>query len=112
MASLYVEVRELLAMNPMPRLQEILDRHAPKPKKPPRIYFDFEAVMWRGITRADLALWRDAYPAVDIEQQLRAMKVWIINAGAKGHKSAWGSFITRWLSRAQEKGGMAARIMA
>jgi hypothetical protein len=40
-----------------------------------------------------------------IEQQLKAMKIWIINAGAKGHKTRWGSFITRWLSRQQDKGG-------
>ena len=86
------------------RIRSILATHAPKLKKEERIRFDFDAVMWRGITRADLSRWAEAFPAVDIERQLKAMKVWIINAGAKGHKMKWGSFITRWLSRSQDKG--------
>lgn len=109
MRGLYAEVLQYVEANPLSLtcgdLRAILDRHAPKPKKPPRIYFDFEAVMWRGITRADLSQWGEAFPAVDIEQQLKAMKVWIINAGAKGHKTQWGAFIARWLSKAQNQGG-------
>jgi len=69
------------------------------------IRFNYETVMWEGITRGDLNRWGEAYPAVNLEVELKKMKEWILNAGANGHKTQWGRFITNWLSRAQNRGG-------
>lgn len=50
--------------------------------------------------------WRDAYPAVDIEQELKKMAAWL-DANPKRKKTRRGinRFITIWLSREQDKGG-------
>lgn len=48
----------------------------------------------------------ELYPAVDVMQQLRAMRGWLINNPEK-RKTARGinAFINRWLSKEQDKGG-------
>lgn len=48
--------------------------------------------------------WAEAYPAVDVPQQLREMRVWC-NANPKNRKTASGigRFITTWLGREQDK---------
>ena len=51
--------------------------------------------------------WKEAYPAVDIQQELRKMIVWL-NANPQRKKTRKGidRFINTWLSREQDKGGM------
>lgn len=58
------------------------------------------------ITEADVAEWRDAFPAVDVPQQLRAMRQWLL-ANERNRKTARGmrKFIVSWLSRDQDRGG-------
>ncbi len=58
------------------------------------------------ITEADVAEWRDAFPAVDVLQQLRAMRQWLI-ANERNRKTARGmrKFVVSWLSRDQDRGG-------
>lgn len=60
---------------------------------------------WQGITDADRALWREAYPACDIPRQLAAMTAWLIANPKKAMKSNWRRFIANWLSRTQDRGG-------
>ncbi len=52
--------------------------------------------------------WAGLYPAVDVIQQLRAMRAWLI-ANPKKRKTANGilRFVNSWLSREQDKGGKA-----
>lgn len=50
--------------------------------------------------------WRDAYPAVDIEQELKKMAAWLdANPQRKKTRRGINRFITIWLSREQDKGG-------
>ena len=69
-----------------------------------RIQMDRTTLRWKGILSEDLDRWKDAYPAVDVEQQLREMEVW-----ASAHRSQWKSnwlrFIVHWLSKEQDRGG-------
>ena len=74
-------------------------------KKSEQIFFSFDDLKWKNITEEKIALWSKAYPACDIPTELAKMKAWILENGAKGHKSNWGSFITRWLGRCQDRGG-------
>jgi hypothetical protein len=55
------------------------------------------------VTERDVDGWRLAYPAVDIAQQLHAMRSWCI-ANKANRKTRTGvlRFVTRWLSRAQD----------
>lgn len=50
--------------------------------------------------------WEQAYPAVDVKQELLKMCVWL-DANPKKKKTANGvvRFITNWLSRTQDRGG-------
>ena len=56
------------------------------------------------ITEAMAAEWAQAYPAVDVNQQLREMRAWCL-ANPKNRKTAAGiaRFVTTWLGREQDK---------
>lgn len=58
-----------------------------------------------GITDADRERWTKAYPACDLDRQLAQMDDWLRANPAKARKSNWASFVGRWLSRAQDRGG-------
>ena len=50
--------------------------------------------------------WKELYPAVDIEQQLRNMRGWLdSNPKKRKTKSGILKFITGWLAREQDRGG-------
>ena len=54
----------------------------------------------------DLVKWRDLYPAVNVEQELRNMVGWIDgNPTRRKTKSGIKKFINSWLSKEQDQGG-------
>lgn len=59
-----------------------------------------------GVTEEQVKEWASLYPAVDVMQQLRNMKGWLL-ANPKKRKTKAGvlRFVTAWLSREQDKGG-------
>lgn len=69
-----------------------------------KIYFDFNKEIWENITDKDKNSWREAYPACDIELEIKQMKEWLLSNPDK-KKSRYRRFITNWFSRSQEKGG-------
>ena len=69
-----------------------------------KIEFSFNERKFFNITIEDKAGWKDAYPACDIEHELRGMKEWLLSNPSK-KKSNYRKFITNWLSRQQDKGG-------
>ena len=51
--------------------------------------------------------WAGLYPAVDVIQQLRQMRAWLIaNPRKKKTKSGINRFIVTWLSKEQDRGGV------
>ncbi len=54
-----------------------------------------------------IAEWSRLFPAVQVQQQLRAMRAWCLAKPAR-RKTARGvnAFVVGWLSRTQDKGGM------
>ena len=60
---------------------------------------------WAGITAEDRAGWAEAYPAVDLTRALAAMTEWLRANPTKARKSNWRAFVTRWLTREQDRGG-------
>jgi len=74
------------------------------PKKPPRISFDFENRSFSGITDVDRTQWGEAYPALDIEREIRKMAVWLV-ANPENRKSNYPRFINKWLTREQDRAG-------
>jgi len=73
-------------------------------KKEVKIDFNFEKRKFLNINVEDKAGWLDAYPAVDIEAQLRIMREWLL-ANPSRKKSNYRQFINNWLKREQDKGG-------
>ncbi|QFI65771.1 Primosomal protein I [Sinorhizobium alkalisoli] len=65
------------------------------------------------ITEADVAEWAEAFPAVDVRQQLAAMRAWL-NANPKNRKTSKGMkrFVVAWLTRDQDRGGGRQRPQA
>ena len=63
------------------------------------------AAGWEGITAEDRAAWATAYPACDVARELAAAGEWLRANPEKAHKSRWRSFLVRWLSRSQDRGG-------
>lgn len=58
------------------------------------------------ISAADVAEWEPAYPAVDIRQQLAAMRQWLIsNPTKRKTKRGMRKFVNAWLDRRQNAGG-------
>lgn len=59
------------------------------------------------IYQPDIDYWKELYPTVDIMQELRKMKGWCDSNVAK-RKTRRGikTFITNWLAREQDKGGI------
>lgn len=58
------------------------------------------------ITESDVEGWNASYPAVDVMQQLRNMREWLLsNPTRKKTKTGIRRFITTWLAREQDRGG-------
>lgn len=58
------------------------------------------------IREQDVAEWQEAFPNVDVMQQLRSMKLWCRdNPKKRKTKSGIRRFITNWLDREQNRGG-------
>lgn len=58
------------------------------------------------VLKADILEWKELFPAVDVEQEIRKMVAWSkANSKKRKTKSGMKRFITAWLSREQDKGG-------
>ena len=59
-----------------------------------------------GVDQKQIDEWTSLYPAVDVLQQLRNMRGWLIaNPDRKKTKRGVNRFITSWLAKEQDKGG-------
>ena len=72
---------------------------------PPSISIDFEELVWKGITEKDLSTWKAAYPAVDVDTDLKRALDWCRSNRRRGKKSNYRRFLSAWLSRSQDRGG-------
>jgi hypothetical protein len=66
--------------------------------------FNFSSKTWENIAEEDKERWKAAFPACDIELELRRMGEWLIQNPDK-KKTRYGRFIFNWLSRNQDRGG-------
>ena len=74
---------------------------AVKPEKP--IYFDYAGdAKIHGITRDLLERWKELYPAVDVEQELKSASAWL-DANRKNRKSDLKRCLVNWLNKTQDR---------
>jgi hypothetical protein len=58
------------------------------------------------ITQADIDEWQQAFPNVDVNQQMMAMRLWLKdNPTRRKTKKGIRRFVTNWLDREQNRGG-------
>ena len=60
---------------------------------------------WSDISNEDKKGWKEAYPACDVDRQLAEMDDWLRSNPERARRKRWRSFITKWLSKQQERGG-------
>jgi hypothetical protein len=72
--------------------------------KPP-VQFDPDSHRWQGITDRHRSTWSEGCPAVDLDRELAKAAAWVISNPAKGRKSNYLRFLTRWLQSAQDNAG-------
>jgi predicted phage replisome organizer len=87
--------------NPEPIEAEIIT------EKPRQVFIKLQLIgdKEHEVTEDDIILFKEAYPAVNIEQELRKMKGWLFSNPTK-RKTSRGinAFINRWLCREQDRG--------
>lgn len=60
---------------------------------------------------ATIASWKQAYPAVDIDAELKKMAAWCIaNPQKRKTKSGIARFCNAWLAKAQNRGGSSPEL--
>ena len=58
-----------------------------------------------GVPENDINEWKSLYPSVDVEQELRNMKGWLLaNKTKRKTRRGINTFINGWLSRSQDRG--------
>lgn len=71
--------------------------------KIPAITFDYEGdCRVHGLTEEQLTLWREAFPAIDVDAEIKVAAAWL-DANRKNRKKEIKRFLTNWLSRTQER---------
>lgn len=76
--------------------------------KPPLVRFDYEKSTLTGLTDEDFEKWAEAFPAVNIGQEVKSAEQWLSDNPTK-RKKAVRRFLTNWLRRQQERGGNKGR---
>ncbi len=86
-------------------IKECSEQICSKPTEPIFITLTLNNKSEHSINEKDLISWKELYPAVNIEQELRNMKGWL-TSNPKKRKTKQGiqRFINSWLSREQDKG--------
>ena len=62
---------------------------------------EFDGSSFQNIN-GQLKVWKDAYPAIDVEAELKKAAAWLM-ANPKNKKSQYARFLNNWFSRAQDK---------
>lgn len=93
-----------------PSAASVPDDAAPQPVERPKYEIPLvDGTMWP-VTEAMLAVWRERYPAVDVDQAIRTMIGWCdTNRAKRKTRRGVSRFVEGWLRRDQDRGGSRGR---
>ena len=75
----------------------------PGKRTPEKIFFDYDGdARIHGITQQQLDLWKENFPAVDVETELKSASAWL-DGNRKNRKSDVKRFLVNWLKRQQDR---------
>lgn len=72
-------------------------------RTPEKIFFDYDGdARIHGITKEQLDLWKENFPAVDVETELKSASAWL-DGNRKNRKTDVKRFLVNWLKRQQDR---------
>lgn len=75
----------------------------PGKRTPEKIFFDYDGdARIHGITQQQLDLWKENFPAVDVETELKSASAWL-DGNRKNRKTDVKRFLVNWLKRQQDR---------
>ena len=81
------------------------------PSAPPVLTLTLNDGSEYGVSQSDIDEWQEAFPNVDVTQQLHAMKLWCRdNPKKRKTKRGIRRFVTNWLDGEQNRGGSKANV--
>lgn len=87
---------------PQPHINTEVGDKSPTSARSEKISFDSHRGKFDNVTEQQLAIWRDAYPAIQIDIELNKAAAWLVS-NPKNRKSDYLRFLNNWLSRAQDR---------
>lgn len=96
------------------QIEKFLPAEKPaEPESPTVIELPLNTGKQYQVTQAFVDEMASLYPAVDVNQELRTMRGWLLTNQAKRKTSKGiGRFINSWLSRCQDKGGSSGMVQS
>jgi|GEM_PF-6945745 len=80
-------------------------------EKSEKIFFDYSGdSRIHGITEQQLSLWKENFPAIDVEKELKYASSWL-DANRKNRKKDLKRFLSSWLIRAQDRAPVVADMI-
>jgi len=67
------------------------------------ISWNKEQKKFQNLTDCKIQLYKEAFPRINLERELSAMKLWLTNNPKRANKKDWNKFITNWLTKAYDK---------
>lgn len=74
----------------------------------PKAKVAFRDGKWTGITSEQIQGWKEAYPAVSVEQEIAKASSWIISNPQSAPKSNFARFLNAWMDRVQTRAAIRA----
>jgi len=75
----------------------------PGKRTPEKIFFDYDGdARIHGITKQQLDLWKENFPAVDVDTELKSASAWL-DGNRKNRKTDVKRFLVNWLKRQQDR---------
>jgi hypothetical protein len=67
-----------------------------------KVHYDIAANCFINITKNHLKKWREAFPAINVDQEIKKAEAWVMTH-PKNKKSNWEKFLNNWFTFAQDK---------
>ena len=68
-----------------------------------KVKLRFESGKWIGVTDEQIQVWKAAYPAVDVDQEIAKAAAWIVSNPNEAPRSSFSRFLNSWLERNQNR---------
>ena len=63
---------------------------------------------WSGISEAQIWAWKEAYPAVNIENEMKSALAWCLSNPADAPRSRFAAFLNTWFRKNQDRASIRA----